>query len=112
MPFQKGNQFAFQKGQTGNPGGRSAKLKELAELCRNAMLDEGGFKLIRRVALTPPGPDDHGNWKWANQTLLEYGFGKPTQPVSGPDEGEERQPLLLKFVEREADADADMDSST
>lgn len=73
----------FQKGQSGNPGGRpSAPRQELS-----ALLDEH-FKPARRKKVLEKLIDDaeSGNHE-ARVLLLAYTYGKPVerQEISGPD---------------------------
>lgn len=93
------------KGQSGNPSGRPKRLAELTEAARSAMLDRGGLDQLIRIALGRP--DDKGNWKFATEKLLEYGFGRAPQVIAGADEGEGYSPLLLKFIQKEKLADSE-----
>lgn len=72
----------FQAGQSGNPGGRpkaSAKVRDLARAHTEAALAvlveiaTGGESEAARVA--------------AANSILDRGYGKPTQPIDGDGEG-------------------------
>ena len=70
----------FPKGVSGNPGGRSRKLKDLMQLCHEA-LDDGAFRqLVDCAKAGPDGPGGASAWQFAEKMLLEYGYGQP-QPV-------------------------------
>lgn len=71
----------FQKGKSGNPGGRPKKLAELQELYR-----ENSVEL--RDRLLELAYDDDGRVAVAAiKEMNDRGWGKPTQPISGPDGG-------------------------
>lgn len=73
--------MAFQKGQSGNPGGKSKVLVEVIRLAQGhgpaaievlaAIMSDTGASSAARVT--------------AAQALLDRGFGKPAQPVTGED---------------------------
>jgi hypothetical protein len=71
---------AFQKGQSGNPGGRP---KENAEI--KALAQEYGPEAISKLVELMRG-DDRRVAQAAAQALLDRGFGKPAQTITG-DEG-------------------------
>lgn len=79
--------MAFQKGQSGNPGGRPSEAR--AQL--SALLDET-FPLAKRKKLIKllvedAISDDYEKRKEARPLLLAYTYGKPTEhkEISGPD---------------------------
>lgn len=70
--------MAFQKGRSGNPGGRPKKtpeLKEVEELARAK-----GPEAIRRLAFWMKSADPKASVPACN-ALLNRGFGMPTQPT-------------------------------
>ena len=70
----------FAPGQSGNPGGRPKENAEVKALARS----HGKAALEKIVALMSSA--DERIALAASQTLLDRGFGKPTQPLSGDDE--------------------------
>lgn len=72
--------MAFQPGQSGNPGGRP---KETAEIKAAARLH--GKKAIEKLAALLDSPDDRTVIA-ASQALLDRGYGKPAQAITGGDE--------------------------
>lgn len=79
--------MAFQKGQSGNPGGRPSEAR--AQL--SALLDDQ-FPLTKRKKLIKllvedAISDDYERRKEARPLLLAYTFGKPTEykELSGPE---------------------------
>jgi hypothetical protein len=64
----------FQKGKSGNPGGRPAELGQFRALCREATP-----KALRALKLALKDPEKSVA---AAKVLLEFGWGKPTQSVS------------------------------
>lgn len=67
----------FQKGQSGNPGGRKKANPELRELARSFTAEAIGaaVKILRK-----PKATDQAKLK-AVEILLERGHGKPTQHI-------------------------------
>jgi len=76
-PGNKPNQGRWKKGQSGNPNGRPAGYAEFKAKCREAT-DEALAAL--RTALTDPD-----SAVAAARVLLEFGWGKPTQPLENAD---------------------------
>lgn len=72
--------MAFQKGQSGNPGGRPKEDSEVKALAR-ATGPEAIDKLVELMR-----GEDKRTALAAAQALLDRGFGKPAQAITG-DEG-------------------------
>lgn len=67
--------MAFQKGQSGNPGGRPKEDAEVKSLARAS-----GPEAIQKLVELMRG-DDRRTALAAAQALLDRGFGKPSQAV-------------------------------
>ena len=64
----------FQKGQSGNPGGRPAKLAELTATCKDMTLDV--LQTIQGIIISDQAKD--ADRLAACKLVLEYGYGKST----------------------------------
>ncbi len=73
----------FEPGKSGNPGGRPKGIDRVRDLCRAktelAVLTLASIMVNKRV--------NAGARVRAAQEILDRGWGKPNQPISGPDDG-------------------------
>ena len=72
----------FKPGQSGNPGGRPKGFAEVRELAR----DHTVAAIEKLVAIMTTGQSEQAQLLAAN-SLLDRGWGKPTQPIAGDAEG-------------------------
>lgn len=97
----------FKKGQSGNPKGGSAS-RSIEKIFRDFLFDiakskDGQERERLKVLMARLFSDGaQGNIR-ATETLLAYGFGKPTQrnEQSGPDGDPIKTELTVKFVGNE-----------
>lgn len=94
----KSEQVTFQKGQSGNPGGRPKAFKSFKASALEHMDRQGVGTLISMAS--SEGEDR----RFALKLLAEYAYGKPTQPVSGDSDA---PPVQVSVTFDRADADAD-----
>jgi hypothetical protein len=80
----------WQPGQSGNPSGRPAVAKAVRERLRAYITDGGGFE--RLIALADGNTRDA---RAALELVFSYALGRPTQPLSGADQGEAYDPLEI-----------------
>lgn len=73
--------MAFQPGQSGNPGGRPKESAEVKALARQ----HGPAAIAKLVELL--NGDDKRLSKDAAIALLDRGYGKPAQAITGEDGG-------------------------
>lgn len=83
--------MAFAKGQSGNPGGRPKESSVVKALARE-YTEEAVLKLAHWMRT-----DDARASVAACTALLDRGYGKPTQPVSGDDD---MPPVGFQKIER------------
>jgi hypothetical protein len=71
----------FLAGQSGNPSGRPAVVRDFRERCRQFM-EKSGWNTLQNIATDPKSLHQLR----ALELVAAYGYGRPTQPVSGdPD---------------------------
>lgn len=88
----------FKKGQSGNPGGRP---KEAAEV--KALAQKHGPYAIQRLRELVDDPDGKTSVA-ACRELLDRGYGRPAQAITGPDGG----PLELRVRKAEEMSDDEL----
>lgn len=84
----------FQKGKSGNPGGRPKDIAGISKLARKHS-KEAILKLVEWMR-----SDNAKASVSACQALLDRGWGKATQPLSGPDGGPIETRNVTEIVER------------
>ena len=83
----------FSPGHSGNPGGRPRDKHKLAELARS-YTSEAVETLVELMRF---GKDERVRGT-AAQALLDRGWGKPKQEITGPESGPEGYLALLQQV--------------
>ena len=73
----------FQKGQSGNPGGRPKELLEVIRLARQET--EASLRTLAQIRDSEEAPAPAR--VQASTALLDRGWGKPAQPVDGDGQG-------------------------
>lgn len=99
---QRGPGRPFKPGQSGNPKGRPAIGKSLAEAVRRVGEEpcevksgpDRGISRIERAIRQLYREAGQGNSKAAS-VILDRGWGKPLQPVAGDDDG---GPIRIRIV--------------
>src|ERR1700722_14962324 len=77
MPFKKGHRQGFQKGGSGNPGGRPRAVEEVQELAREHTTEAiSTLHEIMRNTKAPPAARVS-----AANAILDRGHGKPPQTI-------------------------------
>lgn len=74
----------WKKGVSGNPSGRPRLPDDLKKSCQRLSLV--GLKRIEQILRDPSAkPEDITR---ATKLCMEYGYGKPVQPIGGEKDGE------------------------
>ncbi len=102
----------FQPGESGNPGGRPKGTNEVRELARK----HTAAAIDRLAAIMETGQSEQSQIMAAN-SLLDRGWGKPTQPISGDEDGppikiDDARAALLDRIDRVAAARAEGSNSS
>ena len=71
----------FTAGQSGNPGGRPKGLRDVRDLARQ----HTAAAISRLFVILESGQSEQAQIMAAN-SLLDRGWGRPTQPIAGDDE--------------------------
>jgi hypothetical protein len=73
----------FQKGQSGNPGGRPKEIPEVRAKAREMTVE--ALETLAAIMRSPKAPPPAR--VTAAVAILDRGWGKPTQPIDGDGEG-------------------------
>lgn len=96
----------FEKGTSGNPGGRRSHVKDLERLIRAAIEREDGTNEAIEILLTNARTGEVRDSNAAVKLILAYGYGNPRQQVEvtgengGPLEIAATRGLLASAVAR------------
>ncbi len=82
-PRGRGPGRPFRKGQSGNPSGRRADLGHVRELARTHTEDA----IAALAGIMRDGDEPAAARARAAELLLDRGWGRPTQPISGEGGG-------------------------
>lgn len=87
--------MAFEKGKSGNPGGRPKAIKGIQELARSYC--PSAISALAKIVVDETSPP--AAIVSAAVALLDRGYGKPAQPVTGEDgEGPVLHSLKVEFI--------------
>lgn len=81
----------FKKGESGNPGGRSKKQREIEELAQLALQSgESNLAIDGLIEIATSEATENRDRIRALELLMAYAYGRPRQrqEISGPDGGD------------------------
>lgn len=88
QPRRRGAGRPFQKGQSGNPGGRPKEAAEVKALAR-----EHGAEAVAKLLQLMRSAEREETQRAAAIDLLDRGYGRPTQAI----EGEIRNAIVFRI---------------
>lgn len=88
----------FKKGQSGNPSGRKKKDQESLDL--EASCKKLTPQALETIVAIMQGGDNERNKLTAAQYIVDRGYGKPVQAVSGKDGESIKHDLTVTFIRK------------
>jgi len=86
----------FQKGQSGNPGGRPKEVAEVRELARQ--YTEEAVDTLATIMRN--GKEPAAARVRAAESILDRGYGKASQPIDGDGDGGPLQIIIRRWLDK------------